>query len=137
MTADRQTFADTLLTCEECGVKFIWTVTQQRKLAEQESPLEPPNLCPSCQRLAAPPGRRRGRVKWYNRTKGWGFITLPNGEEIFAHRTGLTEGIDSLEEGDLVEFAVAQTPKGPQAVDTHPLPLDEPRDTALSSVETV
>jgi len=137
MTADRQTFADTLLTCEECGVKFIWTVTRQRKLAEQGSPLEPPTLCPACQRLAAPPGHRRGRVKWYNRTKGWGFITLPNGEEIFAHRTGLAEGIDSLEEGDLVEFAVEQTHKGPQAVDTHPLPLDEPPDAAPPFAETV
>jgi len=130
MTTDRQTFADTLLTCKECGVQFIWTVTQQRRLAEQGMPLEPPTLCPACQRLVAPPGRRRGRVKWYNRLKGWGFITQTNGEEIFVHRTGLAEGVKSLHDGDLVEFAVEQTPKGPQAVDVRRLAIDEPPDTA-------
>ena len=130
MTTDRQTFTDALLTCEECGVEFIWTVTQQRKLAEQGAALQPPARCPACQRLAAPAGHQRGRVKWYNRTKGWGFITLTNGDEIFVHRSGLAQGVDSLRDGELVEFAVEQTARGPQAVDTHPLPMDEPSDSA-------
>ena len=138
MTTDRQTFADTLLACEECGVEFIWTVTQQRKLAEQGAPLKPPTTCPACQRLVAPPDRRRGRVKWYNRLKGWGFITQTNGEEIFVHHSGLAEGLDSLYDGDLVEFAVEQTPKGPQAVDARPLPIDdEPPDTAPHPAESL
>jgi len=125
MVTNRQTFADTLLTCQECGNKFIWTVTQQRKLAEQGFPLEPPTLCPACQRLVAPPGRRRGRVKWYDRRKGWGFITQTNGEEIFVHRSGLAEGVGSLRDGELVEFSIEQTPKGPQAVDVQRLLIDE------------
>lgn len=136
MSTARQTFADTLLTCQECGVEFIWTVTQQRKLAEQGAALEPPTRCPACQRLAALPGRRRGRVKWYNRSKGWGFITLTSGDEIFVHRSGLAEGLESLREGELVEFAVEQTPKGPQAVDVHRLPTDGPPDTAPPPAES-
>jgi len=130
MTTDRHTFADTLLTCEECGVEFIWTVTQQRKLAEQGVTLEPPTRCPACQRLAASPGHHRGRVKWYNRSKGWGFITLTTGDEIFVHHSGLAEGLESLRDGELVEFAVEQTRKGPQAVAVHPLPTETPPDSA-------
>lgn len=135
-TSERQTFADTLLTCQECGTQFIWTVTQQRKLAEQGLPLEPPTLCPTCQRLIAPPGRRRGRVKWYDRRKGWGFITQTDGEEIFVHRSGLAEGVRGLREGELVEFAIEQTAKGPQAVDVHRLLIDEQPGTAPHPAES-
>lgn len=126
MATDRQTFSDTLLTCEECGVEFIWTVTQQRKLAQQQALLDPPTHCPACQRLAALPGHSRGRVKWYNPTKGWGFITLTSGEELFVHRTGLAPGLLGIREGDLVEFSVEQTPKGPQAVGVRLLATEEP-----------
>jgi len=64
-------------------------------------------------------------VKWYDRRKGWGFITQTNGEEIFVHRSGLAEGVGSLRDGELVEFSIEQTPKGPQAVDVQRLLIDE------------
>jgi len=128
MTNDRQNFADTLLTCEECGVEFIWTVTQQRRLVQQGASLQPPTHCPTCQRVAPLHGSSRGRVKWYNRTKGWGFITTTSGEELFVHRTGLGPRVVSLQEGDLVEFSVEQTPKGPQAVEVRPLALQTAPD---------
>jgi len=124
MTTDRQKFTDTLLVCQECSVEFVWTVTQQRISAESEDPLAPPPHCPACERLAAPPGHRRGRVKWYNRTKGWGFITLTTGDELFVHRSGLTPGLTGLQEGDLVEFGIGQTPKGPQATEVRQLSTD-------------
>jgi CspA family cold shock protein len=56
-----------------------------------------------------------GTVKFFNETKGFGFITPSNGgSEIFVHSSGL---IDSIRENDSVEFEVEQGRKGPNAVD--------------------
>jgi CspA family cold shock protein len=62
-------------------------------------------------------GRRRGLVKFYNQRKGWGFITPTTGQEVFVHRSGLADdALHPLQEGDLVEFALDETGRGPQAV---------------------
>jgi len=61
----------------------------------------------------------QGTVKWFSRVKGYGFIQ-PDGEseDVFVHYSAITgEGFRNLEKGDRVEFAVEDTPKGPQAVD--------------------
>ncbi|NOZ91807.1 cold-shock protein [bacterium 3DAC] len=59
-----------------------------------------------------------GRVKWFNEKKGYGFITRNDGgEDVFVHYSGINgDGFKTLEEGDLVEFEIKDTPKGPQAV---------------------
>lgn len=67
--------------------------------------------------------RREGSVKWFNAAKGFGFITLDTGEEIFVHfRSIRGEGRRSLEDGQRVSFVVADTDKGPQAEDVDTLP---------------
>jgi len=55
----------------------------------------------------------QGTVKFYNESKGFGFIITENGEEIFVHATGLT---DKINQNDRVVFEVAQGKKGPSAV---------------------
>jgi cold shock protein len=59
----------------------------------------------------------KGKVKWFNNQKGYGFITPENGADVFVHHTAIQgEGYKSLEEGQTVEFEITQGPKGDQAV---------------------
>jgi CspA family cold shock protein len=62
--------------------------------------------------------RETGTVKWFNNSKGYGFIGRDGGEDVFVHHTGIRgEGFKTLDEGDRVEFVVESSPKGPQATD--------------------
>jgi CspA family cold shock protein len=57
-----------------------------------------------------------GTVKWFNRTKGYGFIAREEGEDVFVHFSAInSEGFKTLDEGDKVEFEITDGPKGPQA----------------------
>ena len=59
----------------------------------------------------------KGKVKWFNNQKGYGFITPENGADVFVHHTAITgDGYKSLEEGQDVEFEITKGPKGNQAV---------------------
>jgi len=60
--------------------------------------------------------RIQGTVKWFNGSKGYGFISREGGEDVFVHHSAiLAEGFRNLEEGQRVEFNVVQGPKGLQA----------------------
>lgn len=60
--------------------------------------------------------RRTGLVKWFNDTKGFGFITQESGEDIFVHYSAIRgQGFRTLIEGQSVEFEVREGPKGLQA----------------------
>lgn len=57
-----------------------------------------------------------GTVKWFNDSKGYGFIKQDDGEDVFVHHSAIQmQGFRSLAEGDRVQFEVAQGPKGLQA----------------------
>lgn len=66
------------------------------------------------------PARRaievRGTVKWFNNSKGYGFIGRDDGPDVFVHYSAIAgDGYRTLQEGDPVEFEIVQGPKGPQA----------------------
>ena len=54
-----------------------------------------------------------GTVKWFNRVKGFGFIEQEEGEDLFVHKSQVSE---DLNEGDSVEFEIGEGPKGPNAI---------------------
>jgi CspA family cold shock protein len=59
----------------------------------------------------------KGRVKWFNEQKGFGFISQDNGDDLFVHFSSIQqEGFKVLLEGDEVEFEIAQGKKGLQAI---------------------
>jgi CspA family cold shock protein len=100
------------------------------RTAERE---QKPNKAPRREKAAAkkkpapatsvPEGpREEATVKWFNAAKGFGFLTLDDGREIFVHfRSIRGEGRRSLNDGQRVSFVVADTEKGPQAEDVEPL----------------
>ena len=58
----------------------------------------------------------RGTVKWFNESKGFGFVSQGDGEDVFVHFSAIQgEGFKTLAEGEEVEFEVSQGPKGLQA----------------------
>lgn len=57
-----------------------------------------------------------GTVKWFNESKGFGFIEQESGPDVFAHFSAISgSGFKTLAEGQKVEFSITQGPKGPQA----------------------
>ena len=58
-----------------------------------------------------------GKVKWFNEVKGYGFLTMEDGKDVFVHYSAITgDGFRTLKEDDQVQFDVNDSPKGPQAV---------------------
>ena len=118
------TFRDTLVTCQECGKSFVFTVEVQRRLAEQGREVTIPELCDDCTRRVKYGNRLHGRIKWFSLEKGFGFITQDDGSEIFVHRSGVPlseQGtLPELPEGQEVLYEVLDSPKGPQAVKVVP-----------------
>lgn len=59
----------------------------------------------------------KGTVKWFDNSKGYGFISRSSGKDVFVHHSAIQgEGYKSLEEGQEVQFEVTKGPKGDQAV---------------------
>ncbi len=119
-------FRDTLVTCKECGKRFIFTVEKQRRMAESGQEVVVPDLCSDCSPRVTYGGRLHGSVKWFSLDKGYGFIIQDDGNEIFFHRQGVpltAEGnLPQLEDGREVLYDVMDTPRGPQAVEVTPYP---------------
>lgn len=109
---------DRTLICASCSIQFLWTPAERQRDGQQ------PAYCPACRFLLPAAGRRRGVVKFYSQRKHWGFVTQPDGAELFFHRSALAAGEEQLlHEGELVEYAVESSARGLQAIDLRRLPV--------------
>ncbi|MBK8268893.1 MAG: cold-shock protein [Planctomycetes bacterium] len=62
-----------------------------------------------------------GTVKWFNDSKGFGFIQTDDGQDVFVHQTEIkAEGFRTLAQGSRVQFEITQGPKGPKATNVAP-----------------
>lgn len=127
------TYRDMWAVCTRCGGKFIFRVEEQRQMYKRGDPITPPPLCTDCRSAASQAivnesrnepvvepdaGPYEGVVKWFDESKGYGFIIQSDGNEIFFHRTGIAPGEPpDFPDGTPVTYCVEQTPKGPQAID--------------------
>lgn len=63
-----------------------------------------------------------GKVKWFNAEKGYGFIEVENGEDVFVHFSAIqSDGFKTLDEGQEVEFDITDGERGPQAANVSKL----------------
>ncbi len=106
--------ADRYLICQNCGITFVRTGWEQK-----QDPAEPEH-CSGCRHVLALTQRRRGAVKWYDKRKGFGFITASDGSEVFVHRQALGQ-VRSLRRGDVVAFRIEQGEAGAQATEVERL----------------
>jgi CspA family cold shock protein len=122
-------YRDILITCEECGKQFVFTVEKQRQMAERGLEVVAPDRCARCTQQAQYGGKLHGHVKWFSLEKGYGFIVQEDGSEIFVHRSGVpaTAGgsLPPLEEGQEVLYKVTDSPRGAQAVEVAPYSAQE------------
>ncbi|MBX3013978.1 MAG: cold-shock protein [Caldilineaceae bacterium] len=99
--------------CERCGISFLWASEEQHQTHLSSPHLSSPTvgqLCPGCRQLLPALGRERGLVRWYNRQKGYGFITRANQPELYVHRSAVRQG--RLAPDVLVEFSLGVNQQG-------------------------
>jgi cold shock CspA family protein len=102
---------DDIRYCEKCGISYLWSVEEQKRL---EAGARPPECCPGCRQILPSAGRQRGMVKWYSRRKRYGFIVRNGQPELFVPASSLSQPED-LRTGDLVEYSLGSNAVGPIA----------------------
>ena len=98
---------DRFLRCQHCGITFVWTGWEQR-----HGPM--PDKCKGCSYLLKH-ARQWGIIKWFDSRKGFGFIIMTDGTEIFLRSRRTRKG--RLQRGQLVSFHIKQEKAGPRAID--------------------
>ena len=104
-------------TCQRSGRGFVLAATYLDLLQRRGGKVIVPLLCPTCFLTDGPLPKQRGRVKWFNPRKRFGFIVTEDGEEVFFHGDQLLEDNGQVpREGQTVRFHLHYPPKGPAAL---------------------
>ncbi len=129
---------------DEEGNKFVFTVEMKRRLDNAGLPITVESLAQLKDRPAATrevmdsrdepevaeeldiiqidpeTGKYLGRLKWYNPSRGYGFISRGGGDDIFFHRSSALGKPEEMNEGQLLLYDVEERPKGPEATEVEP-----------------
>jgi cold shock CspA family protein len=103
--------------CQRCGMGFLVTPTHRDSVTRWGARVVVPQLCLRCFRKRGPLPKQRGRVKWFNRRKHYGFIVSERGDEIFFHQDQIyDQDVPGPREGQWARFHVRNAIKGPEAL---------------------
>lgn len=118
---------DKTLYCARCGITYLWSKEEQSHAAKQSDneQLITPIHCSGCRTLLPKIDRHRGIVKWFNGRKRFGFIMPYEGKEIFMHGSEVRKK-SRIKPGDLVEFSLKASKRGPVATDVQLLIIHSP-----------
>jgi CspA family cold shock protein len=106
-----------VLVCQRCGRGFVLTSTYRDFLARRGAKVVKPVRCPTCFLKAGPVPKQRGKVKWFNPRRHYGFIITGEGEEVFFHQQQILGGNgDEAREGQTARFHMRYSAKGPEAL---------------------
>jgi CspA family cold shock protein len=106
-----------VVTCQRCGMSFVMTPNYADFLARHGIKVVLPVQCLNCYWKAGPVPKQRGRVKWFNARRGYGFIVGEGEQELFFHQNQLVgENNGGPHEGQAARFHVGYAAKGPQAL---------------------
>jgi CspA family cold shock protein len=103
--------------CQRCGRGFVLVSTYygflERRGAKEKTPL----ICATCFRKRGPLPKLRGRIKWFNSRKNYGFAVTDDNQEVYLHQRQIL-GDQNIEpqQGQTVLFHVHYSPKGPEAL---------------------
>jgi CspA family cold shock protein len=141
---------------DENGDRFVFTMEMKRRLAEAELPIEPEYLkelgeiqpqsrpqqekpvrrseereavrVPEVIQIDPATGKYIGTLKWYNPSRGYGFIARGAGEDIFFHKTSSIVDPTDLQEGQWLLYDVEERNKGPEATEVEPYSGEPPAE---------
>jgi CspA family cold shock protein len=104
-------------TCQRCGSGYVLTSTYLDLLARRQVNVVVPALCPTCFLTKGPLPKTRGKIKWFNSNKHFGFIITESGEEVFVHQDQILDSKQTnLQGGQEVHFHIHFPFKGPEAL---------------------
>ncbi len=109
---------DRMLVCSSCGIRFVWTAWEQRQAALRGE--DAPSQCPGCRALELLVSEHVGKVRRYSPKRGWGFIRMESGKDVFVHRSALKPPLRTLRAGQSVRFRLAADDKGLRAESVRP-----------------
>jgi CspA family cold shock protein len=123
----KQQAVQAALTVTKCALSTVSTASPiaKKNILTQFSQMKPLVMrsitTMSLRGFRGAPQRLQGTVKWFDPAKGFGFVTTPDGSDLFCHFTSInSNGYRTLIEGQTVEFSIGSTAKGPAAVDVVP-----------------
>ena len=106
-----------VLTCQRCGKGFIMTSNYAQFLARCGEKVIAPVQCLNCYWKAGSMPNLRGKVKWFDTRKGYGFIVAGNDQDVFLHQNQLFGGNGAMpQEGQDARFHIRYAVKGPEAL---------------------